>query len=171
MSSEDPTAGASDLDIEMDVAAAQPAGSEPAAPPPAGRTPAVPHVLVIEDDALVSADIQMSLTEMGYRASGASGSVEEAMRTLRRHLGTVDFVLLDAELSGGSCLPLAHVLDAARVPYLMISGHDEIEIRAMGLTAPYLGKPFGEMELMAAMGRHLPLRAHVQDRRPLPDCR
>ncbi len=159
MSSDDPVTRPSDLDIDAEVVAGEPAGSEPARPAPRGLTRAAPHVLVIEDDSLVSADMQMSLTDMGYRATCAAGSVEEAMDRLRREAGAYDFVLLDAELSGRSSLPLATYMDAAGLPYMMVSGYDELDIRAMGLTAPYLGKPFGETELAAAMKRHMPFRA------------
>ena len=150
MSADDPAEQFGDSDVETDLTAGDPTGSVPAR----GETP---RVLIVEDEPVVRADIQLTLTDAGYCVAHAVGSLDDAMDRLRSDPGAVDFVLLDAQLSGQSCLPLANFLEASGVPHLIVSGHDELEIRAVGLKAPYLGKPFGELQLIAAMQRHLPL--------------
>lgn len=116
-----------------------------------------PRVLIVEDQAVVGADIEMTLSEMGYNPTCLSGKLKHALEHLRNEAEKIDFVLLDTILFGETCLPLAKLLDDCHVPHLLISGQSEEEIRALGLTGPYLGKPFSERELIEAMQRHLPL--------------
>ncbi|MFN3211328.1 MAG: hypothetical protein ACE369_20505, partial [Roseovarius sp.] len=69
--------------------------------------------------------------------------------------GALDCALLDVDLGGKSCLPLAASLDAVRVPYLLVTAHCEAVVREMGFQAPVLEKPFRPGELSSRLAQLL----------------
>ena len=95
----------------------------------------LPHVLIVEDSALVVGALRLLLEETGHRVSAAS-TVPDAIDAVRRE--HPDLVLLDLTL--GNEYGLA-VLDALartdeRPPVtIALTGHDEPEVRERCLAA------------------------------------
>jgi len=109
------------------------------------------HLLVIEDDPLLSRSLSRAMTRHGYTVDALS-RVDEACRALRQ--GRFDLVLLDLGLPDGNGL---EVLERMRVrhdatPVLILTARDALEDRVRGLDLgadDYLAKPFSISELEA----------------------
>jgi CheY-like chemotaxis protein len=55
-------------------------------------------VLIVEDEQIVSADLQSTLTRMGHEVVGSAASAEDAL--LLAHAAKPDIVLMDIQLQG-----------------------------------------------------------------------
>ena len=110
----------------------------------------LPHILLVEDNALVVGALRLLLEETGHRVSDAS-SVADAARTLRAD--PPDVVLLDLTLDGEDGLALMTSVragDRARPIVVALTGHDDDETRARCLAAgcrEVLVKPIRSLEL------------------------
>lgn len=116
-----------------------------------------PHevkILIVEDEVLVSLDMQSILKDMGVAVTGIAHTVEEALTSIaaeRPHM-----VLLDISLNGEFAgVELARTIDQRwGIPVLFISGHlgnkavkgvDELN------TLGYIVKPFYPINLREAV--------------------
>jgi PAS domain S-box-containing protein len=133
------------------VPAAAPAG--PAAPAGAGAL-AGKRVLVVEDEALIAAELALTLQDAGCATVGPAGTLAEGERLAGRPR-TLDAAILDANLGGESSLPLARRLVAARVPVLVVTGYSELpaEWAAERGLAAVLRKPAEPGYLLEALRR------------------
>lgn len=110
----------------------------------------LPHILLVEDNALVVGALRLLLEETGHRVSDAS-SVADAARAL--HTDPPDLVLLDLTLDGEDGLALMTSVrrgDAARPVVVALTGRDDEETRARCLAAgcrEVLVKPIRSLEL------------------------
>ena len=110
-----------------------------------------PHVLIVEDDALV-ADVIVAALEADYATSLAETSAAALQILADRK---VDLMLLDCTLPDGIDPDLIPAADAAGVPVVLMSGDPK---RAESLTKqprPFLLKPFTLTELVAALRREI----------------
>jgi DNA-binding response OmpR family regulator len=108
------------------------------------------HVLVVEDNALVSSAMRILFENAGRRVSIAA-SVAEALGVGRSD--PADLVLLDLTLPDGSGLDLVQPLLAAGCKTIVaLTGHDDPDTRARCLAAgcvDVLVKPVPARELVA----------------------
>ncbi len=109
------------------------------------------RVLVVEDEATISAAIKSILETSGY-AVDVCGDGHEALRWAGTY--PYDLVILDIVLPGLDGVATCRALRAAgsRVPVLMLTALDAVEDRVTGLDAgadDYLAKPFAGSELLA----------------------
>lgn len=110
----------------------------------------IPHVLLVEDSALVVGALRLLLEETGFRVSAAS-TVREAVDAARA--GRPDVILLDITLQREDGLDV--LADLARTDELprvavAITGHDDPKLRERCLGAGCLDvliKPIRAMEL------------------------
>lgn len=113
------------------------------------------RVLIVEDDALIRADIQSILEDEGYAVVTAASSAEALARLSEAE---VSLILLDLGLpvtSGADFrkLQLA-VPGCAGIPVVLLSGDSELKERAERLgAAGYLRKPFGIKTLLDVVAR------------------
>jgi len=161
---------------------AAPEPTDPATITPNQRR--TPTILVVEDEAIVAADVRASLEAAGYRISSVEATGDGALASVTRE--RPDLVLLDVMLAGGdSGIDLAatiHTRDDVPVVYLTAFSDAAVVERAKQ-TAPYgfLLKPFNERELHAtvemalyrhhleeAMRRHEAQFRQLFDHAPLP---
>ena len=94
-----------------------------------------PHVLVVEDNALVTSATRILLEDAGFRVSTA-GRLSEAYTICERDLP--DAILLDLKLPDGDGLTLLKRLEAdgrGSPLVLALTGRDEPEIRQRCLRA------------------------------------
>lgn len=109
-------------------------------------------VMVVEDDALISLDLTELLTDEGYRVFGQFGNVDKALEALRT--GSPDLALLDADLGGESSAPVAALLNARSVPFVVVTGHgDDFPADDPRASAPRIEKPIANAELMSVLKR------------------
>jgi DNA-binding NtrC family response regulator len=98
----------------------------------------VPHILVVEDEALVREVIVDALDGL-YLTSHAE-TARSAMDCLRA--GGVDAMLLDCTLPGGLDPALVPMADESGVPVILMSGYPDVMERIPGTGRPYIQKPF-----------------------------
>lgn len=114
------------------------------------NTQNVPHILVVDDDPVITEMLEQYLSEHEFRVSVAR-SGEEMRQVLQR--ASVQLVLMDLRLRGESGLTLARDLREQRVlPVIILTGQAEEADRVMGLELAaddYVVKPFSLRELLA----------------------
>lgn len=109
------------------------------------------HLLVIEDDPLLSRSLTQAMIRHGYTVDALS-RVDDAIQALRQ--GRFDLVLLDLGLPDGSGLGVLEWLRAHAdpTPVMILTARDALEDRVRGLDLgadDYLAKPFSITELEA----------------------
>ena len=111
-------------------------------------------ILIVEDEALVAADLGDRLREMGYTVAGELASGEEALEkipNLRPDLILMDIVL-DGEMDGIEAAK--QVRSRWDTPVVFLTAHaDHNTLRRARLAEPfgYVIKPFAEAELHATL--------------------
>jgi DNA-binding NtrC family response regulator len=108
-----------------------------------------PHILVVEDDPLVS-EVVMEALDGTYRTSGA-GTAAAAMECLRT--GGIDAMLLDCTLPGGLDPDLVPMADRSGVPVILMSGHPDMARSIPGAGAD---RPFNLTSLLKAIESVVP---------------
>jgi CheY-like chemotaxis protein len=100
------------------------------------------HILVVEDDDLLSMLLEEMLTELGYCVVGPAARVCEAL-TLLETQPRIDGALLDLSLKGEMSLAIADTLSARAIPFAFVTGHGSgsPETARYG-NAQVLAKPF-----------------------------
>lgn len=124
----------------------------------------IPHILLVEDNALVIGALRVLLDETGHRVSDAN-TIAGATRVLRAD--PPDLVLLDLTLGGEDGLTLMAVVDAStgvRPIVVALTGHDGPEVVARCTAAgcrAVLVKPIAPLELKGQIAQWLGERAAV----------
>jgi DNA-binding response OmpR family regulator len=105
------------------------------------------HILVVEDDPLVSEVVVDALDDV-YRTSHAE-TAAAALDCLRA--GGIDAILLDCTLPGGLDPHLVPMADRSGVPVILMSGHPELMENVPGAGRPCILKPFSLTALLATV--------------------
>lgn len=109
------------------------------------------RILVVEDEALIAAQIEETLAGAGYTVLGPAARVAEAFDQL--YVAAPDAALLDINLAGEASFPLAELLRSKRIPFAFCSGYGEPSILPESLKdTPFIAKPFETEELLRLMG-------------------
>lgn len=108
------------------------------------------NILVVEDENIVSKDIQHSLKKLGYNVVGSTATGENAIELAREK--KPDLVLMDIMLKGQmSGIDAATVVrDELRIPVIYLTAYaDESTLNKAKITEPYgyILKPFKEIDL------------------------
>jgi DNA-binding LytR/AlgR family response regulator len=108
------------------------------------------NILVVEDEAIVSKDIQQSLKKLGYNIVGASATGEKAIDLANEH--KPDLVLMDIMLKGEmSGIDTAEkIKETLNIPVIYLTAYaDENTLSKAKVTEPYgyIIKPFKEIDL------------------------
>ncbi|MHC1744839.1 MAG: response regulator [Syntrophobacteraceae bacterium] len=111
-------------------------------------------VLVVEDEAIVAADLSGKLRELGYEVSGIAAEGEEAVALARQ--SRPDVVLMDISLRGAmDGIEAAEAIRSLHdVPVIYLTAHgDPATLDRAKVTGPfrYIQKPFDERELATQM--------------------
>ena len=123
-------------------------------------------VLIVEDEAIIVAQLQDTLNALGYTALEPVATGEAAIAAVQAQ--PPDLVLLDIKLAGemDGITAAGSIQSAADIPIVYLTGYaqDSLLQRAK-VTAPYgyLVKPVGERELAATL--EMALYKHALDRR------
>ena len=108
------------------------------------------NVLVVEDESIVSKDIQHSLKKLGYNVVGAASTAEKAIELAK--LENPDIVLMDIMLKGDmNGIEAAGVIrEQCAIPVIFLTAYaDESTLSKAKVTEPYgyILKPFKEIDL------------------------
>lgn len=108
------------------------------------------NILVVEDESIVSKDIQQSLKKLGYNIAGAAATGEKAIEIANET--RPDLVLMDIMLKGDmSGIETADKIKASLgIPVIYLTAYaDENTLSKAKVTEPYgyIIKPFKEIDL------------------------
>src|SRR5262245_29845021 len=98
------------------------------------------RVLIVEDEAMISALIEMILGEAGCSNVGPVATVERALEIIERE--ACDAALLDIHVNGHEVYAVADVLTARGVPFVLVSGFARKQLPPRYRHCPYVAKPF-----------------------------
>ena len=106
------------------------------------------RILVVEDNALVAETIAEALTDSGYEVVGPAPNLSSGLELAG--CAELDGALLDVNLAGRLCFPIARVLCERKVPFLFVTGYADAAMIPPELrSASRLTKPFRLAELGA----------------------
>ena len=108
------------------------------------------NVLVVEDESIVSKDIQHSLKKLGYNVVGASATGEKAVELA--HETKPDIILMDIMLKGemNGIETADQIKKELNIPVIYLTAYaDESTLTKAKVTEPYgyIIKPFKEVDL------------------------
>ena len=108
------------------------------------------NVLVVEDESIVSKDIQQSLKKLGYHVVGAASTGEKALELVDSE--NPDIVLMDIMLKGDmtGIDTAARIKETKGIPIIFLTAYaDESTLSKAKVTEPYgyIIKPFKEIDL------------------------
>lgn len=111
-------------------------------------------ILIVEDEPLIAADIEATLSELGYIIGGIASSAEEAIEQLQSN--PPDLVLLDITLgSDQNGLHVAeHLRQNTTLPFIFLTSHADkgtLDKAKKFLPNAYLVKPFNETDLLTTI--------------------
>ena len=119
---------------------------------PTGRLAAGARILVVEDEALIAAQIEDVLTEAGYAVLGPASRLTDAFDHF--YQAAPDAALLDINIAGERSFPLAEFLTAKGVPFAFCSGYGNASaIPEQFRHIPVVAKPADPAALMEVLGR------------------
>jgi DNA-binding response OmpR family regulator len=105
------------------------------------------RILVVEDDAFISALIAEVLTDLGYEICGTAGTELAAIAAAVRL--SPDIMIVDIGLPHGDGVSAMHeILRLTEMPHIFMTGGAR---RALPANATVLLKPFGLISLIAAL--------------------
>lgn len=119
------------------------------------------RILVVEDEAIVAADLRSKLQRLGYAVCGIAFSGADAIRTASET--TPDLILMDVRLQGNITgleaaaqirkrhdVPVVYITAYTGVPGATVERHEKVR---------YLSKPFSPSELKTVLADALKYRS------------
>ena len=122
------------------------------------------RILLVEDEPLVSMDIEAHLTAAGCTVTGLASSVTEAKRLINH--ADYDAALVDANLEGHPVDEIAILLRNRNCPFAFVSGYGREALPHGFRDAMLLSKPFSKDRLLATVESLLGPRSDPVQSRP-----
>lgn len=107
------------------------------------------RIMVVEDEALIAAEIAAILRRAGYIVVGTAASADAVIAFLTTT--PCDFAVVDANLAGSSTAPVATALKRRSIPFVVVSGYAQRELLLPLRDAPFVPKPIEDGALLAAL--------------------
>jgi DNA-binding response OmpR family regulator len=114
------------------------------------------HILIVEDEPMIAANLQSVLEESGYVVSGFARKLEMALKCIEAD--DLDAAILDANLGGVSASPAASALAARRLPFIVLSGYSREQLQGDFSGGLFIQKPYRTEQLIDGMRRVLAAR-------------
>jgi len=126
---------------------------------------AKPCILIVEDEFLVGQAIENGVRSRGWDVAGPADELSAVVALARE--ARLDAAVLDVNVGGRLVWPVAAVLRERGVPFLFLTGYSQSQVTHPDFgTAPTLGKPFSERDLLAHIARLLEARGCVAADKP-----
>src|SRR5262245_48203491 len=109
------------------------------------------RILVVEDSVLVADVIADALRDRGCIVIGPVPRLEQGLVFAKRE--PLNGALLDVNLAGERCFPIAAVLAARGIPFAFLTGYGEGVMPPEYRDASRLAKPFNTAHLVDLVGR------------------
>ncbi len=111
------------------------------------------RVLIVEDEALVAMLVADLLRDDGAEVLGPAETIDDALMLLAN--GSADaaphVAVLDMNLGGDPCDPIAEALVARGIPFVLATGYGPDAVPERFGAAPVVGKPFETEELVRVL--------------------
>jgi len=108
------------------------------------------RILVVEDNFLAAEVVRDMLESSGFTVIGPVGRVAEGLRLAEQE--KLDGAVLDVNLNGDWCFPIAQALQQRAVPFLFLTGYNDASIIPVELRpVRRLGKPILGPQLVDAL--------------------
>jgi CheY-like chemotaxis protein len=109
------------------------------------------RLLVVEDNFLIAETLRMFLEDRGGVVIGPVGRVPAALAAVD---DTLDGALLDMNLAGEYCFPVAEKLQQLKVPFVFVTGYvDEQIVPPHFRNVPRLSKPLDQAHAIGVFVR------------------
>lgn len=116
-------------------------------------------ILIVEDNTLVAEVIAETLADQGYEVVGPAQSLSAGLELAQD--ADLAGALLDIDLAGRPCFPIAHLLADRHVPFLFLTGYHDPSMIPRDLRSTWrLTKPFHLSDLGHAAAKAFG-RAHA----------
>ena len=109
------------------------------------------RILVVEDEFIIGLDIVQQLAEAGFEVLGPVPSVAKALELVARP--GCDVAVLDVNLGGVTCEPVAEKLRASGKPFVVLTGYSPQNLAPYFNDATILTKPPCMDDLLAVVRR------------------
>ncbi len=106
-------------------------------------------ILVVEDRFLVAQLHTQMLEDEGCHVIGPASSVKDALRLVDE--SAIDAGLLDVDLNGETCAPIAAKLRERGIPLVLCTGFDRLQIPPAFREVAVLAKPLDCTQLLAGI--------------------
>jgi CheY-like chemotaxis protein len=93
------------------------------------------RVLVVEDEALLSLNLEAMLRDLGCVVAASAGRLDEALQAART--SDFDVALLDVNLGGKRVDPVADAIRARSIPVVFVTGYGKTAASGLVLEKPY----------------------------------
>jgi DNA-binding LytR/AlgR family response regulator len=110
-------------------------------------------ILIVEDEWLVASTLAERLRELGHEVSGPAPTVASALQLVADRMPAA--ALLDVALGTENSFAVATMLRRQGVPFVFLTGYLNVDLPAEFAGETVLGKPVGDSELEATLGRLL----------------
>lgn len=103
-------------------------------------------VLIVEDETMIRVLLCDMLEELGHAIAGQTAHVDEALALVRSPLA-FDLAILDVNLEGKTCEPIAVAIECRGLPFVFTTGYGAPGIPERFRGRPFLEKPFAIADL------------------------
>lgn len=97
-------------------------------------------ILIVEDEPLIAMMLEDIVEDLGHSPAGIADNVDEALQCVKQ--GGFDLAILDVNLGGHECWPVADELAARSIPFILATGGHVTPPPHHYTSAPTLIKPF-----------------------------
>lgn len=103
------------------------------------------RILVVEDEAVIAMMIERCLLDLGCIVVGPVGKLTAALALAEKE--DIDIAVLDVTIRGGNIYPVAKILQARGIPFVLASGYADWALPEGLQDQERLVKPFSMAEL------------------------
>lgn len=109
------------------------------------------RILVVEDTLMLAELLVDQLEDCGCRVVGPAAHLKRGLALAQSE--TFDGALLDVNLNGERCFPIAEVLTARAIPFAFLTGYGDAAIPVKFREVPRLTKPYSSADLIGLLER------------------
>ncbi|MEP6897452.1 MAG: response regulator [Rhodanobacter sp.] len=106
-------------------------------------------VMVVEDELLIAASLEIALESRGYRVIGPVATVDEALELLKTE--QPDMALIDYRLARTTTEALVSPLQTRKIPVCVLTGYSASQLPPTYAGCTVLEKPFRMNALLEAL--------------------
>jgi CheY-like chemotaxis protein len=113
------------------------------------------RLLVVEDDYMIASDVSQRLQEIGVQIVGPAGSIDDALALIEAG-DPIDAAVLDINLGAKRSDAVADALHARKVPFVFVTGYDEVMLPPLHAGVPRCEKPVQIPVLARLLAERMP---------------